>query len=194
MMMGEEEGSEEEAYNKLLRDTIVSFVVVALILAGVLLYIAEEPGELIISWMWNIIIVSAFALGLLKFADIVRYVLARLVGGTAHTMPVAPSAAAQLDTLSALRPEDMFALWANASLVSDPAGVVVSNEAYQHYSDACAVNGVQPMSSNRFGVMLTARATSSGGTVIKTKAGGRMSYRGWALNDGSVPTAHNVAG
>ena len=92
-----------------------------------------------------------------------------------------------------MRPEDVFSLWANASLVTDPAGVVIANEAYRSYEQACSINGVQAVTSNRFGVMLTRRAETSGGTIIKTKSNGRMAYRGWSLADSGGPTQDAAA-
>lgn len=108
-----------------------------------------------------------------------------------QTAPV-PSVT-ELDTLSAVKPEDIFGLWASASLHPDATSEFTGSDAYEHYSRDCAVNGVQPLSSQKFGDLLTKRADASGGAIIKLKSGGKMMYRGWRLAGASGEIGQDAA-
>lgn len=164
-----------------LRDTVLSFIIIVMMLAGILLYISDDPRQLFAYWLRWFILMGFFAIGFMRFISAVR---AWATGGLPQmSATTAPSLAAEPDTLAAVKPEDVFGLWANASLVADREGVVIAGDAYRNYERACAINGVQAVTSNRFGTMLTRRAEMSGGEIIKTKANGKMAYRGWSLAD-----------
>lgn len=107
----------------------------------------------------------------------------RLGSGEASALP-----SGQLETplqpseaFAALTPAEMFGLWANSRLAPVQGESVEGGLAHLDYAHVCRLNGVEPLNPTKFGNMMTARAASSQGRVIKEKTGGKIRYRGWRL-------------
>jgi hypothetical protein len=86
-----------------------------------------------------------------------------------------------LDTSAAVKPVDVFGLWANNRLRFATGASFTGDDAYQDYARTAAINGIEPMSANRFGTLLTARIEASEGRATKSKSNGSIVYRGVKL-------------
>jgi hypothetical protein len=107
----------------------------------------------------------------------------RLAYGEAGPAQKTQAVAPQANGAAMMTPGDVFGGWAAYSLREKPGAKIQAELAYNHYEQACQLNGVEPMSIKKFGDMLTRKAELSNGRFIKTKIGGKIYYQGWELPD-----------
>jgi hypothetical protein len=104
--------------------------------------------------------------------------------------PVAALEAPQvLQGVTSQTPEEIFGLWANRRLRAMDGAHVQGSVAYKDYEATCQMTGVAALSITKFGTLMTARAASTEGRVIKSKVNGNVVYQGWTL----VGSADDVA-
>lgn len=118
----------------------------------------------------------------------------RLGAGQARWSPEqAPAAALEapqaMHGVASQTPEEIFGLWANRRLRAMDGAHVQGSLAYKDYEDTCRLTGVASLSITKFGTLMTARAASTEGRVIKSKNNGNIVYQGWTL----VGSADDVA-
>jgi hypothetical protein len=85
-----------------------------------------------------------------------------------------------------LTPQAVFDSWFNGRIVYDPAGRLSASAAYEDYAQTCRMNAQPPLSSKKFGDLLTSRASASGGRIGKIKSGGQF-YTGIRFTAESDP-------
>jgi hypothetical protein len=93
------------------------------------------------------------------------------------TTPETPQA---LAAVASQTPEEIFGLWANSRLKL-AQGNVQGMAAFEDYKEACRLTGVAALSMTKFGTLMTARAATMEGRVIKSKSNGNIIYQGWVL-------------
>lgn len=80
-----------------------------------------------------------------------------------------------------LTPLQIFDMWFNARVRMEPTARLSASGAFEDYKAACMINGYPALSQKKFGDMLTAKATNSGGRIAKVMSSGSNFYTGLAL-------------
>lgn len=129
-----------------------------------------------------------------RFAVLAMAESQRLIGGEAQAMDIPENTQVQPVMIPdvPLTPLQIFDMWFNGRIRFDQQGKLSASGAYEDYKVACQMNGYAALSQKKFGDILTAKATNSGGRISKQMTNGSNFYNGLALVGDRMPMDINA--
>ena len=122
-----------------------------------------------------------FRWGMMGRAQSFRLATGEFALGASAPATLAAEPVAQSDGSGTWSEIEVLKDWVRCRLKPKQGGSISSTLGHQDYVKFCALNGVEPMSSVKFGVKMTAIAEGSKGAMGKTKISGIIHYTGNAM-------------